>query len=160
DEHAAYQCYALVDEQPDEESLAELPTEGTYRGYESTRETLYAEQPRSRTSEFSSEHLTEYHAYQRLGLRSRASKSRLQQVPNRRELLFEPALTPLLHPEGPATSPKEPADNWALDTLLGFMLLTGCRAEELHEVRVWSTYSEVPSQPPSLGVVQEYAEFI
>jgi len=160
DEHAANRSYALVDEQPDEESRAELKTEGLYPEFETTRETLYAEHPRSRNPDFPAAYLTEHQAYQRLDLRARALKTSRQQVPNRREVLFEPALEPLLAPEGPVASPRERDGNWALDTLLGFMLLTGCQAEELQEVRVWSTYSRVPDQLPSLGVIQESGEFI
>ena len=160
DEHAAYQPYAVVDEHPDEETRAELRLEGLYPGHEITREALYAETPRSRNTDFSAEHMSEYQAYQRLDLRARAYKASQQLVPNRRVTLFPPALTPLLHPSGAVEPLKKSQEQWTLDTLLGFILLTGCTVEDLFDVRVWSTHSQVPHQPPALGVIREHAEFV
>ena len=151
---------ALIQERPDEETRAEMLSEGLCTAHETTRETLYAEVPPSRNENFPARQLSEHQAQQRLILRARAYKTNQQQVPNRRELLHEPALAPLLHPKGPVSPPKGFGLDWTLDTLLGFMLLTGCKDEDLHDVRVWSTHSEVPSQPLALGVVLQYAEFM
>ena len=160
DEHAARNPYAVVDERPDEETRAELRSEGLYPEYETTRETLYAEQPRSRNPAFSAEHLSEYQAYQRLDLRARAFKTSQQQVPNRRETLFGPAVEPLLCPPGPVAPSNRTDQDWTLDTLLGFMLLTGCSAEELHDVRVWGLISQVPRHLPAMGISLQFKELV
>lgn len=149
---------ALIQERPDEETRAELQSEGLPTEYETTRETLYAEVPPSRNENFPARQLSEHQAQQRLILRARAYKTNQQQVPNRREMLHEPALAPLLHPKGPVSPPKGADLDWMLDTLLGFMLLTGCEEKDLHHVRVWSKHSQVPPQPTALGVVLEYVE--
>ena len=160
DDGATSRTYAVVDERPDEETRAELQSEGLPTEYETTRETLYVEVPPSRNKNFPARDLSESQSQQRLILRARAYKTNQQQVPNRREMLHEPALAPLLHPKGPVSPPRGSNLDWTLDTLLGFMLLTGCKAEDLGDVRVWSTQSKVPRQPPALGVVLEYAEFV
>lgn len=160
DGHAAYRSFAVLDERPDEETRAEMQSEGLYPEYETTRETLYAEKPQSRNPNFPAENLTEYQAYQRLDLRARAFKTSQQQVPNRRDMLFEPALAPLLHPPGPVAPSNNHDENWTLDTLLGFMLLTGCRAEELQDVRVWGLMAQVPRHLPAMGISLQHKQFI
>ncbi|MDT8321683.1 MAG: hypothetical protein RQ826_14270 [Xanthomonadales bacterium] len=159
-EDGATRRHAVVDERPDADTRVELQVEGLPPEHETTRETLYAEFPSSRNPEFPSRGLSEYQAQQRLILRARAYKTSQQQAPNRREMLHEPALAPLLHPRGPVAPPKDSDLDWTLDTLLGFMVVTGCTAEDLRDVRVWSTHSKVPRRPPALGVVAEYSEFV
>lgn len=154
------QRYRLIEDSMSAEHSAELRSEGLAATHETTRPSLYVASPPTRNSEFPADDLTDYQANQRLILRARAFKSGQQPVPNRTDTIHEPALLALI----------TLGDRWDLqdaldpdqeaETMLAAMLLFGCEAEDLAELRVWSARTDVPGATLVAGIVLGSQEIV
>lgn len=154
------QRHRLIEDPISVERSVELRSEGLAATHETTRPSLYVASPPTRNSEFPADGLTDYQANQRLILRARAFKSGQQPVPNRTDTLHEPALLAMITLGGRWNLQDALGPDQEAEIMLAAMLLFGCEAEDLAELRVWSARTDVPGATLAAGIVLGSQEIV